>query len=102
MRLRRASRADQYRSETYRDLQSRLAANVRRLRAEEGWTQEEAAHQSGMATPVYQRIEAGSTNVTFTTLGRICEAYSVDPATLLASAPLVQKRPRGRPKAATK
>lgn len=78
MRRRRTDRADQYESRAYKDLQRRLAANVHRLRKERGWSQEEAAHQSGMSTRLLQRVEAEDVNITLTTLARLCEGFEAD------------------------
>src|SRR5208282_1319746 len=47
---------------------SLLAGNVRRLREELKWTQEEAAEASGIAVRHFQKIEAGGVNVTLATL----------------------------------
>ncbi|WP_158623554.1 helix-turn-helix domain-containing protein [Corallococcus sp. CA053C] len=66
----------------YRDLQQRLAAAVRRLRQQRDWTQEEAAHRSGMTVRVYQRVEGEEVNLTLTTIARIAEGFEVDPVEL--------------------
>lgn len=93
-------RAPQYESPRYGDLLARLAGNVRRLRAERGWTQEEAAHQcGGMSTYLFQLVESGTTNPTATTLARLCDGFDLDVVALLApvSAPLAARtgrRPR--------
>ena len=82
MRKRRVDRIDQYESPVYQELQQRLAAGLKRIRAENDWTQERAAQECGMSTRLYQRCEAGDSNVTLTTLARICSGFQIDPADL--------------------
>jgi transcriptional regulator with XRE-family HTH domain len=83
MRRRRAEREQQYRSRSYNELLARLSANVRRLRETHEWSQEEAAHRCDMSTRIFQRVEAADSNVTFTTLARLCEGFGVDVRELL-------------------
>jgi transcriptional regulator with XRE-family HTH domain len=72
----------------YRALLDRLAANLRRMRAERGWTQEAAAARcADMAPYVYRRIEGGHTNLTATTLARLAAGFEVELTDLLAAAP---------------
>jgi len=92
MRKSRAKRAGQYQSASYRDLQSRLAKNVRRIRKLNGLSQEEAAHRCGMATQLLQRVEAQGTNVTLTTLARVCKGLGVDVRKLFQPAAATAKR----------
>ena len=73
-----------YERPVFKDLQKRLAANVRRLRASKGWTQEEAAYQCGTPLRLLQGIEAGTDNVTLITLSRLAEGFEVDAQELLA------------------
>ncbi len=56
----------------------RLALAVRRRRRELNWTQEDAAHETRMATRHYQKPEAGKVNVTLRTLCRVAEAFELD------------------------
>src|SRR5712671_5069084 len=86
----------QYRSATYRELQARLGANVRRLRERMGWTQEECRHRAKMAPQLLQRVELGRTNTTLTTLARLCAGLGVDPRRLLASTTKTPAQGRGR------
>lgn len=102
MRRRRPERAAQYRSAAFRDLQGRLAANVRALREARGWTQEEAAHRVKMAPQLLQRIEAGTVNLTFATLARLSHGFTEDVLRLLAPGAQPVRRPRGRPRARPK
>ena len=83
MRRRRTERADQYESPIYKALQARLSRNAVTLRAKRQWSQEEAAHRSGMATRVYQRVEGRDVNLTLTTLARLCDGFGVDVVELL-------------------
>jgi len=71
-----------YRSAAYRDLEARLAANVRALRAERDWSQELAAEQCGLSPRVVQTVEAG-TNATLVTLARLADGFDVDVTRLL-------------------
>jgi transcriptional regulator with XRE-family HTH domain len=99
MRRQTKVREAQYKRPLYRELIGRIAANVRRLRESSGWTQEEAAFQcDGMATYVFQCVEAGETNITATTIARLAEGFGVDPQELLAPAKVPPKRRPGRPK----
>ena len=81
-RRRKAERVDQYESESYRDLQARLVVNVRAAREAQRWTQEQAAEACLMATRLYQRVEAGKSNLTLTSLARLCIGLDVDMAQL--------------------
>jgi transcriptional regulator with XRE-family HTH domain len=62
----------------------RFGANVRAARLERGWTQEELAHQTGLAAVQISRIERGVREIRLTTLLRLLQALDVPPARLLA------------------
>ncbi|MFZ5786785.1 MAG: helix-turn-helix domain-containing protein [Acidobacteriota bacterium] len=83
-RQRKSERAKLYESPVFKNLQARLAANVRRLRAARGWTQEDAAHACDMPLRLYQGVEGGKDNVTLVTLARLVEGFGVDVQDLLA------------------
>jgi len=59
------------------EAQSLLAGNVRRLRDNLNWTQEQAAEASGIAVRHFQKIEAGDVNVTVGTLVGVAKAFRV-------------------------
>jgi len=61
-----------------RDLRSRLAFSLRRLRNRARLTQESAASAAGLHLRHYQKLEAGEVNVTLRTLDQLCTAFSVD------------------------
>jgi transcriptional regulator with XRE-family HTH domain len=57
--------------------------NVRQARLKRGWTQEELAHASGLATVQVSRIERGRREIRLTTLLRLLQALDIPPARLL-------------------
>jgi transcriptional regulator with XRE-family HTH domain len=61
-----------------------LAENVRRLREEEGLTQEQAAERAGVDPRTWQRIESGETATEMDTIGSVAAALDVDPPLLFA------------------
>ena len=87
MRTRRPERDRLYRSPGFRRLSERLGANVRRLRASRGWTQEVAAERCEIATRMLQAIEAGGVNATLVTLARLASGFDVDVQDLVGPAP---------------
>lgn len=83
-RQRKKARDHQYESKTYIEIQERVAANCLRLRKSAGWTQEDAAHELGLSTRLLQRAELGDSNLTLTTIARLCVGYEVDITVLVA------------------
>lgn len=65
------------------DGRSRLAWNVRSLRAARGLSQEALAVDAGVAAPYLSRIESGSVNPTITILDRLAVALGVEVDVLL-------------------
>ena len=82
MKKRRPERTEQYESLMYKTLLQRLSDALIRLRAQKGWTQEQAAAECDMSPRLYQRCETGDSNLTLTTLARICTGFQTDPADL--------------------
>jgi DNA-binding Xre family transcriptional regulator len=76
----------------------RFGANVRAARVARGWTQEELAHRTGLASVQVSRIERGKREVRLSTLLRLVRALDVPPAALLdglicRTAPLAPAEP---------
>ena len=71
------------------DLKETLAINVRRLRQERGWTQEDLADRVGLSARYVGQIERAQASMTITVLGRIANALEVDAVKLVT-------RPRSR------
>lgn len=57
--------------------------NVRALREEKGWTQEELADRSGLTSVQISRVERGVREVRLTTLMRLLMALETTPGRLL-------------------
>jgi transcriptional regulator with XRE-family HTH domain len=75
-----------------RQLQRRLAANIRLLRQTRHLSQEELSSGAGLAVRHLQKIESGEVNVTLKTLASLAAALDVDPHALLQE----PQRDRGR------
>lgn len=65
------------------DLIQLLGENVRSLRKELGLSQEELAFQAGMKRSYLSDLERGVRNPSVRALGRLAEAMSVSPGSLL-------------------
>lgn len=65
------------------DLVQLLGQNVRRLRIECGLSQEELAFRAGMKRSYLSDLERGTRNPTVRALGRLADALSVTPHTLI-------------------
>ena len=97
MKPRAQSRVKHF-GETYRAVAERVAANVRRLRDDRGWTQEECAHRCReLDLTLLRAIEAGHANLTLATLARLSDGFGIDVREFFEAAPPLIKRPRGRP-----
>jgi transcriptional regulator with XRE-family HTH domain len=62
-----------------------LGANIRRLRKAKGLTQEQLAHEAGMAMRYVAGVERGEENPSLRFLVKIAEALGVEPGALLRS-----------------
>ncbi len=65
------------------DIRARLGANVRRLRAEKGWSQEDYADRAGIHRTYVSDIERGRRNPTITVVEKLAKPLAVKPGELL-------------------
>lgn len=65
---------------------SLLGSNLRRLRAERGWTLAETARRSGLSVGTLSKVENGLLSLTFANLSRLAEGLGVPVGTLFAAA----------------
>ncbi|MHB1958545.1 MAG: helix-turn-helix domain-containing protein [Acidobacteriaceae bacterium] len=61
-----------------------LADNLRALRTERGWSQEDLADKCGLHRTYIGAIERGERNVTLATLNRIASAFGTSSAELIS------------------
>lgn len=64
------------------DIRKRVGANIRRLRQEAGWSQEELGDRAGIDRTYVSGVERGVRNPTLTVLERFAVALGVDAADL--------------------
>lgn len=64
-----------------------IAANVKRVRAEMGWTQADLAGRANMAQGKVSRIERGTLNPTLELLARLAKATGMSLSELVRSPP---------------
>ena len=60
-----------------------IGKNIKRLRIEQGWTQEELAFRLGTSQPKISDLEAGQHNPRMDTLRKLAEVFGVDAGSLL-------------------
>lgn len=63
-----------------------LAANLKRLRAERGWSQEQLAHEAGLHRTFVAHVERKMRNISIDNIERLALALGVSPSFLLADA----------------
>ena len=66
------------------DIRGRLAKNLKRLREERGWSQENLADEAGLHRTYVSGVERGVRNPTIMILERFAKALRVQPASLIA------------------
>ncbi|CAM5761121.1 hypothetical protein LMIY3S_00033 [Labrys miyagiensis] len=65
------------------DLKDVMATNLRRMRNDRDWTQEELAERAGLSVRYVGAIERARVSASVTVLGRIADAFMVEPAELI-------------------
>lgn len=65
------------------DVRQRLAANLRRLRNEKGWSQEEFADRAGIHRTYVSDLERGARNPTIEVVERLAKPFRVKAGSLL-------------------
>lgn len=66
------------------DVRQRLSANLRRLRAEHGWSQEDYADRAGVHRTYVSDIERGARNPTITVVEKLAAPFALAAGDLLA------------------
>ena len=75
------------------DIRRQVGRNLKRIRKERGWSQEELAFESGLHRTYISGIERGVRNPTLRTMSILASALDVKPSQLLKAA---EGRPRAR------
>lgn len=65
------------------DIRARLGANVRRLRVEKGWSQEDYADRAGIHRTYVSDIERGRRNPSITIVEKLAKALKVTASSLI-------------------
>ncbi len=60
------------------DVRERLAKNLRKLRQQKGWSQEEFAHQAGIHRTYISDLERAARNPTITVVDKLAVALEVE------------------------
>ena len=65
------------------DIRERLGSNVKRLRLEHGWSQEDYADRAGLHRTYVSDIERASRNPTITVVEKLASALKVSASALI-------------------
>lgn len=68
----------------HRNARDLLAGNLKRLRAERGWSQEQLAHEAGLHRTFIAHVERKMRNISIDNIERLAVALGVTPSLLLA------------------
>ncbi len=66
------------------DIRKQVGINLRRLRRDKGWSQEDLAFESGLHRTYVSGIERGVRNPTLLILDKLAKTLGVTPAELVA------------------
>ena len=61
-----------------------VGQNIRTIRHQRGWSQEDVANRLGISIPAFSKIETGVTDINLSRLEQIANIYEVSVVTLLA------------------
>ena len=61
-----------------------VGKNIRTLRHQRGWSQEDIANRLGISIPAFSKIETGVTDINLSRLEQIANIYDVNVVNLLA------------------
>src|SRR5580704_4387259 len=62
-----------------------VGANIRTLRHQRGWSQEDVANRLGISIPAFSKIETGVTDINLSRLEQIANIYEVNVVNLLSA-----------------
>jgi len=65
------------------DIRKQVGINVKRVRGEKSWSQEELAFETGLHRTYVSGIERGIRNPTVTIIAKLAQALGVEPYELL-------------------
>jgi transcriptional regulator with XRE-family HTH domain len=68
------------------DIRRQVGLNVRQIRKDRGWSQEDLAFESGLDRTYISGVERGVRNPTVLVLSELAQALKVPPARLLEAA----------------
>jgi transcriptional regulator with XRE-family HTH domain len=65
------------------DIRARLGRNIKRLRSDKGWSQEQYAFEAGIHRTYVSDIERGARNPTISVVEKLAKPLGVPPGRLL-------------------
>src|SRR5450755_4324356 len=61
-----------------------VGKNIRTLRHQRGWSQEDVANRLGISIPAFSKIETGVTDINLSRLEQIADVYEIDVVQILS------------------